>query len=363
MELISETAMPELQGQRSFTLGELAEFIGAELVGAADVRVVGVATLEEAQPDQISFVAHPRYAQLAAASQAAAFIVDASFKERKRPLLLCANPQLAFARVAKLFSEPPGLAAGVHASAYVGPGVRFGEDVHVGPLAHVGVDCQIGPRTLICGGAYVGDDVCLGADCIIHPKAVILTGCKIGDRVLINSGAVIGSDGYGFTLDEQGRHFKIPQMGIVEIEDDVEIGANSCIDRATLGKTWIRKGTKIDNLVHIAHNVVVGEHCLLVAQVGIAGSTRLGNYVVLAGQCGVSDHVTIGDGARVGAKSAVAHSIQAGEDMLGIPAVPVREYMRTYGNIRRFSQLRSQLRELTERLKDLERAMLGNNDD
>jgi UDP-3-O-[3-hydroxymyristoyl] glucosamine N-acyltransferase len=233
----------------------------------------------------------------------------------------------------------------------------------VGPLAYVGSDCQIGPRTLICGGAYVGDAVVIGADCIIHPRAVILDECRIGDRVIVNSGAVIGSDGFGFVQDEQGHHVKIPQMGIVRIDDDVEIGANSSIDRATLGKTWIRQGTKIDNMVHIAHNVVVGEHCILVAQVGIAGSTQLGNHVVLAGQTGVLDHVTIGDRVRVAAKSAVAHSIKAGEDMLGIPAVPIKEWMRTYGNVRRLSQFRNQLKELAEKVKTLEQAMQGNSDD
>jgi UDP-3-O-[3-hydroxymyristoyl] glucosamine N-acyltransferase len=308
-------------------------------------------------------VGHPRYAPLAAASRAAALIVDASRKELGRPLLVCNNPNLAFARAAALFAKPPRLAAGVHDSAYIGPGIVFGEDVAVGPLAHVGSDCQIGPRTLICGGAYVGDAVVIGADCIIHPRAVILDECRIGDRVIVNSGAVIGSDGFGFVQDEQGHHVKIPQMGIVRIDDDVEIGANSSIDRATLGKTWIRQGTKIDNMVHIAHNVVVGEHCILVAQVGIAGSTQLGNHVVLAGQTGVLDHVTIGDRVRVAAKSAVAHSIKAGEDMLGIPAVPIKEWMRTYGNVRRLSQFRNQLKELAEKVKTLEQAMQGNSDD
>jgi UDP-3-O-[3-hydroxymyristoyl] glucosamine N-acyltransferase len=363
MKMTSKTAVSGDHGDRTFTLGELAERIGADLRGAADIRVVGVAPLDEARPDEVSFVGHPRYAPLAAVSRAAALIVDASCKELERPLLLSNNPHLTFARAAALFAKPPRLAAGVHDTAYTGPGIVFGDDVAVGPLAHVGADCQIGPRTLICGGAYLGDGVVIGADCIIHSRVVILDACRIGDRVIVNSGAVIGSDGFGFVQDEQGHHFKIPQMGIVQIDDDVEIGANSTIDRATLGKTWIRKGTKIDNMVHIAHNVVVGEHCLLVAQVGIAGSTQLGNHVVIAGQTGVLDHVTIGDRARVAAKSAVAHSIKAGEDMAGIPAVPIKEWMRTYGNFRRLSQFRNQLKELAEKVKELEQAMQGNSDD
>jgi UDP-3-O-[3-hydroxymyristoyl] glucosamine N-acyltransferase len=356
-------AAAENHGERTFTLGELAELIGAELQGAADIRVAGVAALEEAQPDQVSFVSHPRYAPLAAASRAAALIVDASWKEPGRPLLFCGNPQVGFARAAKLFAKPPGVSVGVHGSAHIGPGVRLEADVAVGPLAYVGSDTQIGSRTLILGGAYVGDGVTIGADCVIHPKAVVLDGCRIGSRVTINSGAVIGSDGFGFAQDEAGHHVKIPQLGIVQIDDDVEIGANCNIDRASLGKTWIQRGTKLDNQVHLAHNVVVGEDCILVAQVGIAGSTRLGNHVVLAGQTGVNDHIIIGDRVRVAAKSAVAHSIQAGEDMLGIPAVPIKEWMRTYSNVRRLAQFRNQLKELADKVEELEQAMRGNRDD
>jgi UDP-3-O-[3-hydroxymyristoyl] glucosamine N-acyltransferase len=322
-----------------------------------------VAALEEAQADQISFVSHPRYAPLAATSRAAALIVDASWKEVGRPLLLCSNPQVVFAKAAKLFAKRPSVSVGVHESAHIGPGVRLDADVAVGPLAYVGSETHIGSRTLILGGAYVGDDVCIGADCILHPKATILDGCRIGNRVVVHSGAVIGSDGFGFAQDEHGHHVKIPQLGIVQIDDDVEIGANCTIDRASLGKTWIQRGTKIDDQVHIAHNVVVGQDCILVAQVGIAGSTQLGNRVVLAGQTGVNDHIVIGDRVRVAAKSAVAHSIQPGEDMLGIPALPIKEWMRTYGNIRRLAQFRNQLKELAEKVEELEQAIRGNRDD
>ncbi len=350
-------------GNRLYRLGEIADLIGAQLRGDPGMRVVGVASLEEANPDQISFIGHSRYMQAAAASRAAAFIVEASFAELDRPLLLCANPHLAFAQALRLFAEPAKHFSGVHDSAFLGPGIQFGEDVAVEALAWVGAHSRIGPRTVIFGAAYVGDGVCIGADCLIHPRAVILDRCILGDRVVVHSGAVIGSDGFGFAQNAQGHHIKIPQTGIVQIDDDVEIGANCTIDRATLGKTRIQTGTKIDNLVHIAHNVSIGEHCLLVAQVGIAGSTQLGNHVVLAGQTGVNDHITIGDGARVAAKSAVAHSIQAGEDMLGIPAVPIKEWMRTYGNLRRLSLYRSQLKELSERVKGLEQAMQGSDDD
>ncbi len=356
-------AIVEDQGRRVFTLGELAKLVAADVKGDAGTRVTGVASLEEAEPGHVSFVAHPRYDQLAATSRAGALIVDASHAELQRPLLVCRNPYLAFARVAQLFAEPPRLTAGVHPSAHIGVGAEFGEEVAVGPFVCVGSQCSIGSRTMVFAGVHIGANVTIGADCVIYPRAVILDRCQLGRRVIVHSGAVIGSDGFGFAQDEQGHHVKIPQMGTVQIDDDVEIGANSTIDRATLGKTWIRKGTKIDNQVQIAHNVVVGEHSTLVAQVGIAGSTELGNHVMLAGQVGVKGHITIGDRVRVGAKSGVAHRIKPGEDMFGIPAMPMKEWMRTYGNMRRLPQMRNQLRELAEKVKELEQALQGNDHD
>jgi UDP-3-O-[3-hydroxymyristoyl] glucosamine N-acyltransferase len=356
-------AITEDQGCRVFTLGELAKLVAADVKGDAGTRVTGVASLEDAEPEHVSFVAHSRYASLAVTSRAGVLIVDASHSELKRPLLVCRNPYLTFARVAQLFAEPPRIPAGVHTSAHIGTGTEFGEEVAVGPLACVGSHCSIGSRTMIFGGVHIGAHVSIGAECVIYPGAVILDRCQLGRRVIVHSGAVIGSDGFGYAQDEQGHHVKIPQMGIVQIDDDVEIGANSTIDRATLGKTWIRRGTKIDNQVQIAHNVVVGEHSALVAQVGIAGSAQLGNHVLLAGQTGVNGHISIGDRARVAAKSAVAHSVAAGEEMLGIPAVPIKEWMRTYGNIRRLPQMRNQLRELAEKVKELEQALQGKDHD
>jgi UDP-3-O-[3-hydroxymyristoyl] glucosamine N-acyltransferase len=351
--------MTEHRASITFTLGELASHVGAVLKGSSGVPIQGVASLEDARPDQISFVCDLRHAALATTCRAAALIVDASLEHLDRPLLICASPYLAYARVAQLYAAPPVLAPGCHVSAFLGDGVQLGADVAVGPLAHIGNGCVIGSGTRIHGGSYLGRDVHIGDQCLIHPRATVLDGCRIGHRVILHSGAVIGSDGYGFAQDENGHHVKIPQMGIVQIDDDVEIGANCTIDRAALGKTWIQKGTKIDNQVQIGHNVVVGEHSLLVAQVGIAGSTQLGRHVVLAGQVGVNGHITIGDRARVGAKSAVAHSIQAGEDMLGTPAVPIKEWLRTYANIRRLSQFRDDLKHIRGTVQRLEQALQG----
>lgn len=346
-----------------FTLGELAKLVAAELKGDAGTRVMGVASLEDAGPGHVSFVAQARYAPLAATTRAGALIVDGTHADLQRPLLVSRNPYLTFARVAQLFAESPGLPVGVDPSAQIGVGTSLGEDVAVGPLACVGSQCTIGPRAKIFGGVYIGDKVSMGADCVIYPRAVILDRCQLGQRVIVHCGAVVGSDGFGFAQDEQGHHVKIPQMGTVQIDDDVEIGANCTIDRASLGKTWIGKGSKIDNQVQIGHNVTVGKHCILVAQVGISGSTELGNHVMLAGQTGVKGHIKIGDRVRVGAKSGVGHAVKPDEDMFGIPAMPIKEWMRTYGNMRRLPLIRNQLRELAEKVKALEQALQGNGDD
>lgn len=339
-------------------LGDLAERIGAKLKGDPDVEIVGVGPLREALPSQLSFLADGRHLPELMESRAAAFIVPPPFENIDRNLLVCANPYLAMALAAQRFAEPPHLPAGIDGSARVGEGCDLAPGVSVGPLALVGSGCRIGKGTRIYGGAVVGSDVQIGEDCLVYPRAVIQNGCRIGNGVIIHSGAVIGSDGFGFAPDERGRHVKIPQMGIVQIDDDVEIGANSTIDRATFGKTWIQRGTKIDNLVMIGHNVVVGEDSILVAQVGISGSTRVGSHVVLAGQVGISGHLEIGDGVRIGAKSGVHASIPAG-DVSGIPAMPHKEWTKAMAVVRRLPQLREELRGLRAKVRELEDALRG----
>lgn len=345
--------------RKTFTLGELAELSGATLKGDPEIVIDGIGTLEDAGPGRLSFLTHARYVDSLSRCRASALIVAPDFKDLDFPLLICEQPYLAMARAAKLFSEPPPLALGIHERAFVAEDVEAGEDVRVGALAHIGSGCRIGNSTRVYGSAYLGSNVQVGAGCLIYPGVTILDGCTIGDRVIVHSGTVIGSDGYGFAQDEQGRHVKIPQVGIVEIEDDVEIGANCTIDRATFGRTWIRRGTKIDNLVQIGHNVTVGEHSLLVSQVGVSGSTRIGSHVILAGQVGVVGHIEIGDRVRVAAKSGVHHSVKAGEDISGYPAVPFREWLKTSANIRRLSQFKEELRQLRAKVRELEDALHG----
>jgi UDP-3-O-[3-hydroxymyristoyl] glucosamine N-acyltransferase len=351
---MSETTKPSL---RSITLGEIADKIGATIKGDSKTPISGISSIDDASPGQLTFLTGARHLPLLDQCKASAVIVPRELQEIDRNLLIVDQPYLALALAAQLFIEPPSLAPGIHPSAIIGEGVQTGADTRVGALAQIGSGSKIGDATRIYGGAYIGSNVTTGAGCLIYPGATILDGCVIGDRVIVQSGAIIGGDGFGYAQDQQGRHFKIPQMGIVQIDDDVEIGANTTIDRATFGRTWIQKGAKIDNLVMIAHNVVVGEHSILVAQVGVSGSTRLGKHVLLAGQVGIAGHLEIGDRVRIGAKSGVGHSVKAGEDISGIPAIPHREWLRTVGNLRRISNIRDEVRQLKQKIQMLEEAL------
>ena len=347
-----------LEEARVILLGDLAERIGATVKGDPNIEIRGTGPLRESLPDQLSFLADAGHLPELLESRAAAFIVPPSFGNIDRTLLLCDNPYLAMARAAQLFARPPYLAPGIDGGALVGAECELAPDVSVGPLAQLGVQCRVGRGTRIYGGAYLGCGVQIGEDCLIHPGATILDGCRIGNRVIIHSGTVVGSDGFGFAQDERGRHVKIPQVGIVQIDDDVEIGANSTIDRATFGRTWIQRGVKIDNLVMVAHNVVVGEDSILIAQVGVSGSSRLGRHVVLAGQVGIAGHLEIGDRVRIGAKSGVHNSIRRG-DVSGIPAVPHKEWLKNMAGIRRLPQLREELRQLRAKVRELEESLRG----
>jgi UDP-3-O-[3-hydroxymyristoyl] glucosamine N-acyltransferase len=353
------TATHDQSVQKSFLLEELASLTGARIKGDSQIRIFGLGSLEDAQADQLSFVMDERYLHLLSSCKAAALIVPPTLEHLDHPLLISAQPYLTMARVAQLFSEPPFLPSGVHSSAFVGDGVQLGGEVRIGALVHLGRNCRIGERTRVYGGAYLGCDVEVGEQCLIYPGVTILDRCRIGNRVIIHSGTVIGSDGFGFAQDEKGWHVKIPQAGMVQIDDDVEIGANCTIDRGTFGQTWIQHGAKVDNLVQIAHNVVIGEHSVLIAQVGISGSTRIGQHVVLAGQVGVVGHIEIGDGVRVGAQSGVSRSVKAGEDVTGSPVMPHKEFLKMTAHLKRLPQLRDALKRVEVKVQAIEKAMHG----
>ncbi len=338
------------------TLSKLARIAGGEVVGDPDLCIDGIASLEEAGPSHIAFLANPRYAPFVKSSKAGAIIVSPEWKDLDKNLLVCKDPYLAFAKISAYFSQREKPPLGVSHEAVLEPDVTVGQDVSVYPLAYISSGSRIGDRTEIYPGVYIGRNVQIGSECTIYPNVTILDGTLIGNRVIVHSGTVIGSDGFGYAPSPEG-YFKIPQNGIVQIDDDVEIGANCTIDRATFGKTWIKRGTKIDNLVQIAHNVQVGEHCAIVSQVGISGSTKIGNQVILAGQVGVAGHLSIGDGVRVGAQSGIAHSISPGKDMSGSPAIDHRTWLKCSAIYPRLPRMRGELRELKKRIEFLEKKL------
>lgn len=360
MIFMENSVKRNLEDKGSLSLAELAVFLEAKLKGDPELKVFGIGGLDTAIEGEVSFLVDARYKHLLTGCRASALIVSPKFEELESNLLIVENPYLALARAAKLFCPPVENESAVHPTAFVGEAVFLGEGVCVGALAHVGEGSTVGSQTTIGASAYVGRNVTIGQGCLIHPRATILDGCILGDRVIVHAGAVIGADGYGYASEEGGKHLKIPQIGIVQIDDDVEIGANTTVDRATFGKTWIKRGVKIDNLVMIAHNVVVGEDTLIVAQAGIAGSTRLGKNVVLAAQAGVVGHIELGDGVKAAAKAGIHRSVKANEVVVGgFPAMAYEEWFKTYGDIRRLSRLREALKRLDEKVCKIEEVLRG----
>jgi UDP-3-O-[3-hydroxymyristoyl] glucosamine N-acyltransferase len=332
-------------------LQELAVLIGAYPLpsGNGELEINGAASLLEARSGDVTFYGNPRYLSQLRVSRASAVIVPCGFEEKIAPALLKVdNPSAAFALAVSTFAPAEfQVASGIHPSAVVASTAVLGKGVSIGPLAVVEDGVAIGVGTKIGGGCYLGREVSLGENCTIHPNVTIRERCTLGDRVIVQPGAVIGSCGFGYEL-QNGKHVKIPQTGIVEIGDDVEIGANTTIDRARFGRTVIGEGSKIDNLVQIAHNVQVGSHSIICAQVGIAGSTRIGSYVTLAGQVGLAGHIEIGDKAVIGAQSGLSKNVPAGDLVIGAPAKPMKEWKQNNFYI-------SQLGKLYERVKELEK--------
>lgn len=335
------------------TLTELAEYLGGELRGDGNLRITGVAGLDEAQGCHISFLANPRYATRVASTGAGAVLLPPGAETHGRNAIFLANPYLGFAKLVTLFYVRPPQVKGIMPGAFVGDGVSLGSDVTVYPGAFVGDGVKLGDRTVLFPGAAVYDGAEIGADTVLHANVSVRERCRIGSRVIIHNGTVVGSDGFGYAPDGTG-HYKIPQVGIVVIEDDVEIGANTTIDRAALGATIIRRGAKIDNLVQIAHNCVIGAHSIIVSQVGVSGSTKLGEFVTLGGQVGVAGHLEIGDRAMVGAKSGIHNDIPAGQVYSGYPAMPHKQWLKAAMATPKIPEMRRTIMDLEKRLKELE---------
>ncbi len=348
----------DIRALKTLTAPQIAELVGGRLVGTPDLIVSGVGALAEAGADQVSFLGNPRYRRQVLPSAAGIVLVPEDFEQPPPPgraWVACADPSAAFARVVAEFAPPPvRFPPGVHPAAVVADGVQVPDSVHVGPNAVLAPGVKVGERTVIGAGVYLGHETRVGADCLIHPNVTIRERCRIGDRVIIHPGTVVGSDGFGYISGPDG-HRKIPQVGNVRIDDDVEIGACVAIDRARFGTTWIKRGTKIDNLVQIAHNVIIGEGCLIVAQVGIAGSSRLGRGVVLAGQVGIAGHIELHDGVIVMAQSGVGKDVPPGTVMFGSPAVERKQFIRDRAALRGVAKLKQAVARLQERLDQLEK--------
>jgi UDP-3-O-[3-hydroxymyristoyl] glucosamine N-acyltransferase len=330
-------------------LRELAARLGCSLRGDGGIDVRRVAGIEEAGPGDLTFVANPKYAARLADTRATAVILSPDL-QTPLPSLVSTNPYLTFARAAALLHPPLRPAPGVHASAQVDPTAVLGAGVHVGALAVIGPRVRVGARTAIHPQVVLYPDVDIGDDCVLHSAVQVREGCRIGHRVVVQNGAVIGGDGFGFAKDEEGRYEKIPQLGIVVVEDDVEIGALTAIDRAAMSETRIGRGTKIDNLVQIGHSVTVGADTVLAGQVGVAGSTKIGSRVTLAGQVGVAGHLTIADGVIATAQTGIPNSVEAGATVSGYPAIDNRAWLKSSAVFARLPELQKRLRELEKKV-------------
>ncbi len=322
--------------QKKVTVDDLAKMVDGEVVGNGEKLIHGFADLESAGEGEITFLVNVKGSEKLRNTSASAVLVPMGIEHHEKNIIKVRDPYLASAIIHNFFITKPFTAQGIHESAVIGKDCVISEELSIAPVAVIGNRVTIGSRVNIGPGVVVGDDVTIGDDTVLKANVTIEHGCRIGDRVTLHSGVVIGSDGYGYAADKKGCHIKRPQVGIVHIEDDVEVGANSCIDRGTFGVTRIKQGAKIDNLVQVAHNVVVGENSLLVAQVGIAGSTTLGRNVVLGGNVAVKGHIHLEDGVMAAANSGVHTNLAKGSVVGGSPALPIKQWTKAaiiYGKL------------------------------
>ncbi|MBU0991809.1 MAG: UDP-3-O-(3-hydroxymyristoyl)glucosamine N-acyltransferase [Proteobacteria bacterium] len=339
--------------RKGLTLGQIADAVGGRLKGNTDKEILNVAPFDEASETDIVFAGSAKFLKRLHDTGAGAVIVPADFDGNRDNLIFVAHPQIAFNQVTRLFYPEKKTCDAISPSASIGDHFRSGADFQAGPSVVIGNHVTVGSRIFLHPGVVIGDHVILGDDVCLHANVTVLERCVIGSRVTIHAGTVIGSDGFGFA-PQDGKYHKIPHTGIVRIEDDVELGALNAIDRGTMGETVIGKGVRTDNLVHVAHNVVLGENTILVAQVGIAGSTKIGKNVIIAGQAGISGHLTIGDNTIIGPKAGIVKSTPGNEIISGIPGMPHKDWLKSHSIAARLPELKKKITQLEKRLEMLE---------
>ncbi|MGA1868655.1 MAG: UDP-3-O-(3-hydroxymyristoyl)glucosamine N-acyltransferase [bacterium] len=340
----------------SYSLAEISSRVGGKIIGDADLKIKNIAPISEATEGDITYLTNPKYNYLILHTKASALIASGPVSGFNGPLLCSKNPYLLFAKVLGLFYSKEEPLTGIAHDAIIGKNVRFGDSISIKSGAIIGDNVELGKGVIIHPGVVIGAHTIIGDHCVLYPHVVIYPDMIIGKRVIIHAGVIIGSDGFGYAQDTDHLH-KVPQIGKCIIEDDVEIGANSTIDRGTIGNTVVGKGTKIDNLVQIAHNVVIGENCIIVSQTAIAGSSKLGNGVILGGQSAVSGHITIGDGVILAAKSGLTKDTPGGMVIGGMIGRPIKEWRRSEAAARNLPKLQNEVRLLSKRLKKLEDLM------
>jgi UDP-3-O-[3-hydroxymyristoyl] glucosamine N-acyltransferase len=338
------------------TVQEIADRLQGELIGDGSARIRSVAGLREAVAGQLSFLSNAKYRKLLAETQASVVLVDREWADPVSVTLIKVDhPDQAFAEITREFCPPPvSYPSGIHPTAVIAASAQIGAESHIGPHVVIEDGAQVGDRCVLLAGVLISRQACIGQDGLLHAGVVLRENVVVGDRVIIHNHTVIGSDGFGYTVNEDGSRTKVPQVGIVRVGDDVEIGAQVCVDRARFGETRIGNGVKIDNLVQIAHNVVIGDHAVLVSQVGVSGSSVVGPKAILAGQVGVAGHLTIGAQAVVGAQGGVTKDVPPGTYVWGTPATPFKKYSHTLSNVNRLPKLLERVQALEKRLQELE---------
>ncbi|GAA0875088.1 UDP-3-O-(3-hydroxymyristoyl)glucosamine N-acyltransferase [Wandonia haliotis] len=340
-----------------FSVEQIAGILNGEIVGDSNVSVTGLSKIEEGQPGTLSFLANPKYEEYIYSTGASVVIVNKTFEPRQEIPASCTlvkveDAYACFAKLLEAYNQFRVKQPKIEQPSFISDSASVGENLYLGAFAYLGEDVVIGSDVKIYPGAYIGDNVKIGDGCVIYPGVKIYPDCVLGKHCVIHAGAVIGSDGFGFAPNQENEYNKVPQIGNVVLEDFVEIGANTTVDRATLGSTILRKGVKLDNLVQIAHNVEIGENTVMAAQVGVAGSTKVGKNVMMGGQVGVSGHIKIADGVKVAAQSGIPNNIKKeGDVLLGSPAIPIEDFKKSYFGFRKLPMILKRLQAIEEKLK------------